>query len=102
MDSSPQPFPQFVIQKLQTRQCFLEKKLEHLQRQLDHRINAYQITSGILQGTINMLANSSHHRHINTPVLRGNKLIYEMLLADMEEEVFQMMQTVRDMRKECK
>ncbi|KAL2045554.1 hypothetical protein N7G274_001982 [Stereocaulon virgatum] len=99
MDSSPQLFPQFVVEKLQTRQCFLGKQVERLQRQLDHRINAYQMTSEILQSTINMLANSSHLRRNNIPVLRGNKLFYEMLLAAMEKEVFQMMQTMRGMRE---
>ena len=55
-----------------------------------------------LQMTIRGLADASHRHRIGILALRADKLRFETELADMEEEVFRMMQKVREMREDCK
>lgn len=101
MESPHKEFENFDIAILPTRHSILEKKLDYLQCQLDYLVYAYQMAYESLQITICRLVDVTR-RHVSILVLRGDKLRYETRLADMEEEVFQMMQTVRDMRNECK
>ena len=102
MDSSPKNYDGLDLRSLRGHQKLLEKKLGHLQSQLEYRIFNHRMASEKLQMTIRGLAEASHPHLIEILALRTDKLRFETELADMEEEVFRMMQKVREMCDDCK
>ena len=98
MNSSTKNYDGLDFRSLRGRPKFLEKKFGHLQSQLEYRIFNHGTVSENLQMTIRGL---SHRHRIGILALRADRLRFGTELADMEE-VFRMMQKVREMREDCK
>lgn len=102
MNSSTKNYDGLDLRSLRGRQKLLEKKLGHLQSQLEYRIFNHEMVSENLQMIIRGLADVSHRHRIGILALRADRLRFGTELADMEE-VFRMMQKkVREMREDCK
>ena len=87
MDSSPKNYDGLDLRSLWGHQKLLEKKLGHLQSQLEYRIFNHRMASENLQMTIRGLADASRRHRIGILALRTDKLRFETDLAGMEEEV---------------